>query len=181
MFAFASDCLTLGSQKNLLKGFDHLPRKVSALLVRFALDCVMQLSRKRNRLSRHRLNHVGVLVTDCQTVNSKKYYFFDECFQVVFVLRNSRAAGYFFANSSRTVLVKSPWYFSSAIACICSASASGNGMVFRMRFAALPVVFFFMAYTVIHCLTLCNRHYTPQDALRGKVFYLSHIQHTRDC
>ena len=80
---------------------------------------------------------------------------------MVFVFRNSRAAGYSFANSSRTALVKSPWYFSSAIACICSARASGNGIVFRIRSAALPVVFFFMAYTVIYRLTVRNGHYTP--------------------
>lgn len=50
-----------------------------------------------------------------------------------------------------------------------------------MRSAALPVFLFFMAYTVIHCLTVCNGHYTPQHVFRGKIVFLSHIQYTRDC
>ena len=53
-------------------------------------------------------------------------------------------------------------------------------MVFRMRSAALPVVFFFMAYTIIYRLTVRNGDYTPQDILWGKVLFFSDIQDTRD-
>jgi len=73
-------------------------------------------------------------------------YFLVENFEVVFVLKNSRADGNFFAISSSTARVKSPRYFSSAMRWISSASVSGNGIVLRIRLAALSLGFvcFFM-------------------------------------
>ena len=99
----------------------------------------------------------------------KRNYFFVENFPVVFVRKNSFADGNFLAISSSTARVKSPLYFSSAIAWISATNASGKGIVFRIRLAARSrgLDCFFMLKTVTHYLTVCNGDKSPQHLQGG--------------
>ena len=54
-------------------------------------------------------------------------------------------------------------------------------MVFRIRSAALPVAFFFMAYTIIYRLTVRNGDNTPQYRIGGKILFFRYIHDTGDC